>query len=546
MIAGDPTKRSFSGSIEQKQITHMCIGKNDDDRESYPLPDHECQNGLRTQVFFPSCWTGKDVDTPDHKSHVAYPSLGYDGDCPETHPVRLISIFYEIMWDTVYDDLHPDKNDFPKEWWVPEGATQPFVLSNGDPTGYGFHGDFINGWDVDKLQAAADHCLAPSGVIQDCPLLELRTDYEKTECLQVPRVADETVGWVDRLPGCNPITSGPADAPMIPPSACGATTEIISKDSQQVKFPFISPVEGWTILGCAPDDINARVMSSERYANGAMTPKVCAAYCQEHGFGYAGVEYGSECFCDHAFDQSLLTARKCDVHCDGDSTVNCGGNARLAVYQRGVAPLAPAQASDTSTSQASPNPASTEPTHGPLMVSTRGQDVTQLSVLRPGWEKVGCYIDTVKSRLLSIGPYTDGDMTPQLCISHCEEESYLYAGTEWAKECWCADDLPDDAQKANDMECDTPCAGNARLTCGGSLRAMIYWDADLDSDNDDEDCVDALDGDGDGTSHDGPTNQEQCEDVEKNRSISMQPPSMRSLRNYLRAEQGNSSLGISV
>ncbi|EON65187.1 hypothetical protein W97_04424 [Coniosporium apollinis CBS 100218] len=35
-------------------------------------------------------------------------------------------------------------------------AEGQFVLSNGDPTGYGYHGDFINAWDIDFLQRAAD------------------------------------------------------------------------------------------------------------------------------------------------------------------------------------------------------------------------------------------------------------------------------------------------------------------------------------------------------------------------------------------------------
>ena len=74
-----------------------------------------------------------------------------DGDCPSTHPVRLISIFYEFIWETA---------PFANRWY---GNSQPFVLSNGDPTGYGFHGDFVNGWDVPTLQAAVDACNDSSG-----------------------------------------------------------------------------------------------------------------------------------------------------------------------------------------------------------------------------------------------------------------------------------------------------------------------------------------------------------------------------------------------
>lgn len=58
---------------------------------------------------------------------------GYDsGDCPSTHPVHLVSMFYEVTWRTDY---------FKDQWY---GSEHPFVFSQGDPTGYGFHGDFVS------------------------------------------------------------------------------------------------------------------------------------------------------------------------------------------------------------------------------------------------------------------------------------------------------------------------------------------------------------------------------------------------------------------
>lgn len=82
-------------------------------------------SGLRLQVFFPSCWNGKDLDSPDHKSHMAYPDGVNSGKCPPTHPKRFISIFYEVLYRV---------DDFKSQWY---NSKQPFVLSNGDPTGFG-------------------------------------------------------------------------------------------------------------------------------------------------------------------------------------------------------------------------------------------------------------------------------------------------------------------------------------------------------------------------------------------------------------------------
>lgn len=45
----------------------------------YPLlslPTGPCPQGLRTQIVFPSCWDGKNLDSSDHQSHMSYPIDG--------------------------------------------------------------------------------------------------------------------------------------------------------------------------------------------------------------------------------------------------------------------------------------------------------------------------------------------------------------------------------------------------------------------------------------------------------------------------------------
>lgn len=46
-----------------------------------------------------ACWDGKNLDSPDHKSHMAFPSGVTTGSCPTTHPVRFITLFYEVTWN---------------------------------------------------------------------------------------------------------------------------------------------------------------------------------------------------------------------------------------------------------------------------------------------------------------------------------------------------------------------------------------------------------------------------------------------------------------
>lgn len=81
--------------------------------------DAYCPDGIRFELMFPSCWDGVNLDSDDHKSHVAYPNLVIDGTCPDDYPVRLPGLFYETIWDMAA---------FSEQSGI-------FAISNGDPLG---------------------------------------------------------------------------------------------------------------------------------------------------------------------------------------------------------------------------------------------------------------------------------------------------------------------------------------------------------------------------------------------------------------------------
>lgn len=65
------------------------------------------------------------MDSPDHRSHVAYASGrgALAGDkCPASHPVRIPQVMYEIMFDT--------KQFNDAKYWA--NGKQPLVYSFGD------------------------------------------------------------------------------------------------------------------------------------------------------------------------------------------------------------------------------------------------------------------------------------------------------------------------------------------------------------------------------------------------------------------------------
>jgi hypothetical protein len=136
---------------------------------------------------------------------MAYPDGVDNGLCPPTHPHHLISIFYEVWF---YVNTFNALNDGGR-----------FVLSNGDPTGYGLHGDFMNGWDSGVLSRAVNTCTAQSGVIEDCPVFNnenrFYTDDENNACFAPNPVSgenDDPGAILAHLPGCVAVTDGPANA----------------------------------------------------------------------------------------------------------------------------------------------------------------------------------------------------------------------------------------------------------------------------------------------------------------------------------------------
>lgn len=156
--------------------------------------DEYCVDGIRAEIVFPSCWDGKNLDSDDHKSHLAFPPLIQDGKCPTTHPVYLPILFYETIWQT---------NAF-------KGVPGNFVFSNGDPTGYGYHADFIAAWDdgVQEQVMANSQCtgLGTNGEVETCPVFsgKIQTQQQARACqLTVPKdIANEqTDGMLDELPG---------------------------------------------------------------------------------------------------------------------------------------------------------------------------------------------------------------------------------------------------------------------------------------------------------------------------------------------------------
>jgi hypothetical protein len=112
---------------------------------NWDFPTINCPAGSQLGVRYqaPSCWNGHDLDSVDHKSHMAYP---VNGECPPDHPVAVPMLEFKLSWPV-------------------DGNLSNVAFVSG--RGYSFHYDFFNGWDAPVLKALVEHCI--NGGLQCTP-----------------------------------------------------------------------------------------------------------------------------------------------------------------------------------------------------------------------------------------------------------------------------------------------------------------------------------------------------------------------------------------
>ena len=132
MIAGDATATTPQGM----RVTFWSCGALLGVPPSSTVPTCPEARGsfLRLHVRFPSCWDGAGLDSPDHKSHMAY-AMGRR--CPSTHPVPVPTITQIYRY--------------------PMRGGDGFALASGGQ--FSAHADFVNAWRPGALRRLVDDCL---------------------------------------------------------------------------------------------------------------------------------------------------------------------------------------------------------------------------------------------------------------------------------------------------------------------------------------------------------------------------------------------------
>jgi hypothetical protein len=103
-----------------------------------------CPPGTRVETYldFPTCWNGRDLDSANHRDHMAF-AVGLV--CPASHPVVVPRLEFLITYPVNGTGLSL-------------GGTLNGVNVTNAP-GYTFHGDFMNAWDPAELERRVRNCI---------------------------------------------------------------------------------------------------------------------------------------------------------------------------------------------------------------------------------------------------------------------------------------------------------------------------------------------------------------------------------------------------
>ncbi|KIV86256.1 hypothetical protein PV11_01876 [Exophiala sideris] len=451
MVSGDSTARSYDNTTMTygpnstfpprpvaDRVSFVCIDYTNETPQTTFLNNTDCPEGLRAQIQFQSCWDGVNLYKSD-QSHVAYLSQIDNGICPPSHPVLLPHLFFEIYY-------------FPNSMDTSDGGQ--FVFSNGDTTGYGFHGDFLNGWDTDVLTDAVTQCLVndTDGVIEDCaPLAASQDEYYANNCPERPALVNEQVkGILPKLPGCNTVTYGPAAAPQ---GICSTEPSLNTPEDTDGETRVEPTINSTTIAmssgstatyqGCYIDESNgARALSAASTTNSTgMSTALCAAYCQNKGYSVFGTEYSDECYCGSSISASTTNETDCAMACVGNLTQWCGGPDRLSVW------LISGNETNAATSS------------GPTVANST---------------YISCYSDNTGGSRTLTSRTMDSSMTLEMCASTAQKGNYKYFGVEYADECWVGDTLATTGATLAEGQCSMTCAGNTNELCGGPNALSLF------------------------------------------------------------------------
>ena len=148
MIAGN----SKATSADTSKANFTCLSRVPFYGWKQSIPTCNVGETMQMHVAFPQCWDGKNLDSPDHQSHMAYTvrTLTTANKCPTSHPIALPEV-------TVNFNYKVTATHNPASWRL---ASDNYAASL--PGGFSGHADWVNGWDENFMAGIVKNCINKS------------------------------------------------------------------------------------------------------------------------------------------------------------------------------------------------------------------------------------------------------------------------------------------------------------------------------------------------------------------------------------------------
>lgn len=141
------------------------------------------------------------------------------------------------------------------------------------------------------------------------------------------------------------LVSGECNMPCTGDSSlnCGGANGIVyyqNKDAKAVTASTGGIPAGWKAASTpCIQEVDGRALSAYSVVQDNMTIGTCLNICAEKGYSLAGIEYGQECYCDNALQNSASlekSSNSCTMTCPGNviDEGKCGGPGALNLFTR--------------------------------------------------------------------------------------------------------------------------------------------------------------------------------------------------------------------
>ncbi|KAK3075865.1 hypothetical protein LTR53_000438 [Teratosphaeriaceae sp. CCFEE 6253] len=239
---------------------------------------------------------------------------------------------------------------------------------------------------------------------------------------------------------------------------------------------------GWYDVGCWNDTVGSRSLRYQQYGIASVNVQTCTAACKKAGYSLAGVEYGSECYCDKAPQNyggpAVDGSVGCNMPCQGRPDQVCGGPGRLNVYQFNATVL-PATATTSSAAGEATTPPAGGDGGGTTPSPTPSSSVNSSAIAPFAYQ--GCYTEGNGGRAILYQQPDYQSMTVESCIAECSSLGYTIAGMEYSAQCFCDNYIRNTPTQVDDSQCDMACAGNQGEFCGAGDILSVYANGTLNS-----------------------------------------------------------------